>query len=150
MKVDGGLSDAERDALERLAGSLIPRDEADEGIRGAGFAGIIELRNMYQPLTAELYRVGLAGCQETCHALFGKPLPEATEEEVGAVLAAIADGTAAGASWTGVCSPQEFFSSLRADACFVYCTSEDVWNRIGFPGPSFDQGGYLDYGDPQG
>ena len=149
MKVNGGLTDTERDALERLAGCLIPPDKSDEGIRGAGFAGIIELRNMYQPLAANLYRAGLAGCEEACHALFGRSLYEATEDEVGAVLAAIAEGTAAGESWTDACGPQEFFSTLRADACFVYCTSEDVWKRIGFPGPSFNLGGYPDYSDPQ-
>jgi hypothetical protein len=149
MKGSAGLTDAERDALERLAGSLIPPDESDEGIRGAGFAGIIELRNTYQQLTADLYRAGLAGCEEACHTLFGKSLSEATEDEVGAVLAAIAEGTAPGASWTGECGPREFFSTLRADACFVYCTSEDVWKRIGFPGPSFNQGGYPDYRNPQ-
>ena len=112
MMVDGGLTDGEREMLELLAGALIPPDEADEGIRGAGFAGIIELRNMYQPLTADLYRVGLAGCQEACTAISGKTVAESTEQEIGAVLAALANGTAVGRSWTDVCTPRRILLYL--------------------------------------
>ena len=143
------LTDEEREILEILAVGLIPHDEIDDGLRDVGFAGIIEFRNLYQPLVAELYTIGLRGCQEACLALFGKPLTEVTDLEVGMILGAMAAGTAPGSSWNEIATPQVFFSTLRADACFVYCTSEDVWEKIGFPGPSFDKGGYPDFVDPQ-
>jgi hypothetical protein len=50
--------------------------------------------------------------------------------------------------WGGF-KPSAFFSALREDVTFLYCTHPDTWERIGFPGPSFDSNGYADADQPQ-
>lgn len=42
-----------------------------------------------------------------------------------------------------------FFRQLRADVCALYLSDAGVWQRIGFPGPSTDTGGYPDFDQPQ-
>ena len=43
----------------------------------------------------------------------------------------------------------DFFRQLRMDACASYMSDPGVWQRIGFPGPSTDTGGYPDFDQPQ-
>ena len=42
-----------------------------------------------------------------------------------------------------------FFRQLRADTCALYMSDPGVWQRIGFPGPSTESGGYPDFDQPQ-
>ena len=42
-----------------------------------------------------------------------------------------------------------FFRQLRADVCALYLSDPGVWQRIGFPGPSSDTGGYPDFDQSQ-
>ena len=42
-----------------------------------------------------------------------------------------------------------FFRQLRADVCALYLSDPAVWQRIGFPGPSTESGGYPDFDQPQ-
>ena len=42
-----------------------------------------------------------------------------------------------------------FFRQLRADVCALYLSDPAVWQRIGFPGPSTNLGGYPDFDQPQ-
>ena len=35
-----------------------------------------------------------------------------------------------------------FFRQLRMDVCALYLSDPAVWQRIGFPGPSTETGGY--------
>lgn len=149
MTSDGTLTAEQRATLDLLAEMIIPEDEFDEGLKGVGFAGIIETRNKYQPWMARLYEVGLKGIQQISNIRYRKSFPELEFEQRTEILNSIADGTLPGDVWAEDATPLNFFTNLHNDACFVYCTQEEVWERIGFPGASFDTGGYSDYSDPQ-
>jgi len=146
---DKTLTDEQRDILDTLAEMIIPVDEMDAGLAGAGFAGIMETRNKYQPWMGELYDVGLRGIQQGSRALFGRAFLELDSGERARVLQAIAAGNPPGDAWTADCSALDFYVNLHNDACFVYCTQDEVWEKIGFLGASFPKGGYPDYADPQ-
>jgi len=147
--MDNNLDDNQRNLLELLGEIMIPPDEFDEGLRGVGFSGIIDVRNMYQPWMADLYNVGLRGVEEVSHLLFSKSFIELDDQNRNDVLKAIASPTPPGSMWTEQESASNFIANLHMDACFVYCTSPDVWKQIGFPGASFLKGGYPDFADPQ-
>jgi hypothetical protein len=143
------MTDEQREIVDTLAGMIIPADDFDDGLEGVGFSGIMETRNKYQPWMAFLYDVGIKGLYQCSQSFFGKSFLDLEAEERAKVLDAIVAGTAPGDAWTWDVTPVEFFINLRNDACFVYCTQEEVWERIGFGGASFNKGGYPDYAEPQ-
>lgn len=149
MNEKATLTDEQREMLETLAEMIIPPDDFDEGLKGVGFAGIIEARNMYQPWMAQLYDIGLKGIQQISNELFDMNFLELGEEERGSVLNALASENPPGDIWAEQENALELYINLRQDACFVYCTDEELWERIGFPGEIFEKGGYPDFADPQ-
>jgi hypothetical protein len=149
MSEKATLTDEQREMLEILAEMIIPVDDFDDGLKAAGFAGIMETRNMYQSWTAQLYDVGLKGIDQISNDLFSKNFLALGGKERAAVLDALASENPPGTVWTEQESASGFFTHLCMDACFVYCTDEEVWERIGFPGSIFEKGGYPDFADPQ-
>jgi Gluconate 2-dehydrogenase subunit 3 len=143
------LTDEQREIIDTLAEMIIPADNTDDGLAGVGFAGIMETRNKYQPWMAFLYDVGIKGLQQCSHAFFGKTFLELDGKGRARVLDAVTAGKAPGDAWTWDVTPIDFFINLKNDACFVYCTQEEVWEHIGFGGASFEKGGYPDFADPQ-
>ena len=149
MSEKATLTDEQREMLETLAEMIIPPDDFDDGLKRAGFAGIIEMQNMYQPWTAQLYDIGLKGIQQISNERFGKNFLELGKEERATVMNALAFENPPGNVWTEQADALKFYNNLRQDACFVYCTDEELWERIGFPGEAFEKGGYPDFADPQ-
>ena len=149
MSQDWNLSDEQRDMLDLLAEMIIPADDFDEGLRGAGFSGIMETRNKYQPWMGFLYDVGLKGIQYASQEFFRKSFLDLNVEQRAKVLNSLVGENPLGNMWTEDATPVDFFFNLKNDACFVYSTQEEVWEKIGFLGASFDKGGYPDYADPQ-
>jgi hypothetical protein len=143
------LTDEQRQTLETLAAMILPADDFDDGLEGAGFAGIIETRNLYQEWMAQLYDVGLKGINQISSELFGGDFLGLSEKERREVLNSLSSQNPVGNIWTERESAQGFYTNLRQDACFVYCTDEELWTRIGFPGAAFEKGGYPDFADPQ-
>ncbi len=143
------LTDEQREMIETLGEMIIPADDFDDGLKEAGFAGIMETRNMYQPWTAKLYDIGLKGIDQICNDRFGNNFLALGEKERALVLDKLNSDNPGGTVWTEQESAAKFFNHLCMDACFVYCTDEDMWERIGFPGSIFEKGGYPDFADPQ-
>lgn len=143
------LTDDERQILETLAAMILPADDFDDGLEGVGFAGIIETRNLYQAWMAQLYDVGFKGINQISGELCGRTFLDLSEVERKTVLNSLSSDAPLGSVWTERESAQSFYINLRQDACFVYCTDEELWNRIGFPGPVFEKGGYPDFDQPQ-
>jgi hypothetical protein len=143
------LTDEQRQILEILAAMILPADDFDDGLEGAGFAGIIETRNLYQEWMAQLYDVGLKGIDQISRERFGEDFLGLSEEQRGTVLNSLSSENPPGSVWTERESAQSFYINLRQDACFVYCTDEELWKRIGFPGPVFEKGGHPDFSEPQ-
>jgi hypothetical protein len=98
---------------------------------------------------AQIYDVGLKGINQISDELFGKEFLDLSEEERRRALNSLFSENPLGNVWTERESAQSFYINLRQDACFVYCTDEELWNRIGFPGPAFEKGGYPDFSEPQ-
>lgn len=137
------------DTLEALALTVIPPDGFDEGVRGMGFADVAEVRSRYQPERSRLYLAALRAVDEMARFRFGaKDFVSLGPEERERVLDAIRRGERDDATWGDV-QPDKFFTALWEDVVFLYCTHQDTWRRIGWPGPSFDSGGYPDFDKPQ-
>lgn len=119
-----------------LANGIIPADERDAGaaLVHAG-AGIAE--RMRRSPYAEIYVDGLKAAHDLAASRFGKKVPELDAEQLHGLLTALRDESPA------------FFRQLRADVCALYLSDAAVWQRIGFPGPSSDLGGYPDFDQPQ-
>ena len=123
--------------LAALANGIIPADERDAGA-GLVHAGpsIAERmrRSPSAPYTSRACRRRAPSRRER----FGQDVRELNAGQMRELLAALRDQSPA------------FFRQLRADVCALYLSDAGVWQRIGFPGPSSQSGGYPDFDQPQG
>lgn len=130
------LSSDDIAALAALANGIIPADERDAGAAavsaGPGIAERIR-RGMNGPLYAEGLQIAEGVAQER----FGRTVNVLGSSEIHELLGSLEKT-----------SPR-FFRQLRADVCSFYLSDPAVWQRIGFPGPSTDAGGYPDFDRPQ-
>ena len=122
--------------LAALANGIIPADARDAGAAavhaGPGIAERMR-RSPYGPV----YVDGLKVSGELAKTMFAKAVPELDAAQRHELLTALS-----------IQSPA-FFRQLRADVCALYLSDAGVWQRIGFPGPSTDSGGYPDFDQPQ-
>ena len=122
--------------LAALANGIIPADARDAGAAavhaGPGIAERMR-RSPYGPV----YVDGLRAAQELAKTMFAKAVPELDAAQRHELLTALSTQSPA------------FFRQLRADVCALYLSDAAVWQRIGFPGPSTDTGGYPDFDQPQ-
>jgi ribosome-associated toxin RatA of RatAB toxin-antitoxin module len=142
-------TEAQRQTLEMLAATIIPADEFDTGVQHSDLAGMIEMRARYEAGRAELYQAALVAVDRMAQAMFNWPrfIDLAAPERL-ALMETIRQNGANIDFW-GQVKPAAFFNALWEDVVFLYCTQPETWERIGFPGPSFDKGGYPDVDQPQ-
>ena len=123
-------------ALAALANGIIPPDARDTGAAtvhaGAGIA-----ERFRRAATGPLYAEGLALVAALAREKFGRVVRELEAREIAELLGALEEKAPA------------FFRQLRADTCALYLSDPGVWQRIGFPGPSAESGGYPDFDQPQ-
>jgi restriction endonuclease Mrr len=124
-------------ALAALADGIIPADARDAGA-GLVFAGPSIAERMRRSPSAQVYVEGLRAARDFARERFGQDVRELNASQMRELLAALRDQ-----------SPT-FFRQLRADVCALYLSDPGVWQRIGFPGPSAQSGGYRDFDQPQG
>jgi hypothetical protein len=124
-------------ALAALADGIIPADERDAGA-GLVHAGPSIAERMRRSPSAYVYVEGLRAARVLASERFGQDVRELDAGQMRELLAALRD-----------LSPM-FFRQLRADVCALYLSDAGVWQRIGFPGPSSQSGGYPDFDQPQG
>jgi ribosome-associated toxin RatA of RatAB toxin-antitoxin module len=135
--------------LEALAVTLLPADSLDEGVRDMGFAGVVEMRSRYEVGRTQLYTAALEAVDQMAETMFSQPgFADLTFSERTMLLEAVRQDRINGELW-GQVKPSAFFDALWEDVVFLYCTHPDTWLRIGFPGPSFEAGGYRDFDQPQ-
>lgn len=133
------------ETLEALAATLIPPDDFDSGVQGLGFSDVAEVRARYEAGRAQLYRTALRAVDQMAQTMFGKDgFVDLSPAERTQVLDAVRQGKVNGAMWGNI-QPKKFFGALWEDVVFLYCTHPETWKRIGWPGPSFDAGGYPDF-----
>ena len=122
--------------LAVLANGIIPADNRDAGA-AAVHAGPGIAERMRRSPYAYVYIDGLKVARELAREMFAKAVDELDEAQVFELLTALSARSPA------------FFRQLRADVCALYLSDPGVWQRIGFPGPSSDTGGYPDFDQPQ-
>ena len=122
-------------ALSALAGGIIPADETDEGATSVNAGPRLAAKLRSGP-TADLYRGGLAQAAAAASERYGISLSQLNEQQLFDLLALIREMN------------PPFFKQLRADVSALYLSDPQVWQRIGFPGPSSHNGGYPDFDQP--
>ncbi len=122
--------------LAALADGIIPADERDAGA-GLVHAGPSIAERMRRSPLAHIYVEGLQTTRGFAHELFGRDVCELNSAQMRELLTTLRDQSPA------------FFRQLRADVCALYLSDAGVWQRIGFPGPSSESGGYPDFDQPQ-
>jgi hypothetical protein len=130
------LSVDEIAALSALANGIIPADEHDAGA-AAVHAGPGIAERIRRGVNGPLYAEGLQTAEGIALEKFGRAPGVLRPLEIHELLDALEKA-----------SPR-FFRQLRADVCSLYMSDPAVWQRIGFPGPSTDTGGYPDFDQPQ-
>jgi hypothetical protein len=122
--------------LAALANGILPADERDEGAAAVA-AGPRLAEQVAAGVNAALYRSGVAAAAELARQRFGRGPAELDAGRMQELIGALRERQAA------------FFRQLRADVCALYLADPGVWARIGFPGPSTEQGGYPDFDQRQ-
>ena len=122
--------------LSKLADGIIPADEID-----AGAAAVDAGRKLAQKVdagaNAKVYVEGIQSAEAIARARYAAPIPSLDPRQVHDLLGVLRSEAPA------------FFRQLRADVCALYLSDPAVWQRIGFPGPSTEAGGYPDFDQVQ-
>ena len=122
--------------LSALASGIIPADDRDGGANGVHAGASIAARMRTSPY-ADVYLDGLKAASEISKSTFGIGVDDLDTTQLHQLVGLLREQV------------PEFFRQLRADVCVFYLSDPGVWQRIGFPGPSTDDGGYPDFDQPQ-
>ena len=122
-------------ALTALANGILPADARDAGAAAVN-AGPAIAERVRQGAFENVYLTGLSTADELARTQFACPVPALNTAQLEELLTTLRDRAPA------------FFRQLRADVCARYLSDPAVWQRIGFPGPSSEQGGYPDFDQP--
>jgi Gluconate 2-dehydrogenase subunit 3 len=122
--------------LAALADGIIPADDRDAGAASVHAGPSIAERLRRSP-SAHVYVERLRAARVFAREQFGQDVCELNSVQLSELLVALRDQSPA------------FFRQLRADVCALYLSDAGVWQRIGFPGPSSQSGGYPDFDQPQ-
>ena len=122
--------------LSALANGIIPADGRDAGAASVHAGPGIAERMRRSPY-GQIYVDGLKAAQQAAQSAYGTAVPELNVAQMQGLLETLRAHSPA------------FFRQLRADVCALYLSDAGVWQRIGFPGPSSELGGYPDFDQPQ-
>jgi hypothetical protein len=122
--------------LATLANGIIPADSRDEGAASVN-AGPKLADKLKTGYGNAIYKPGLAAAIALSEKTFGKPITQLSPEQVFKLLTDLRETNLG------------FVKMLRMDVCAIYLIDPVVHARIGFPGPSTMQGGYVDFDLPQ-
>ena len=115
--------------LERLANGIIPADEMDGGASCVDAARKIAAK-IDAGVNTKIYLAGL-------EFVAGKNVLGMDDAQIHELLGIIRQKVPG------------FFKQLRMDVSAIYLSDARVWERIGFPGPSSESGGYPDFDQRQ-
>jgi hypothetical protein len=122
--------------LTRIAAGILPADDRDAGAALVHAGPTIAERMRRSPF-ADVYVLGLQQARQISIDLFACELEKLPPEQMFQLLHRLR-----------IESPA-FFRQMRSDVCSLYLSDPGVWQRIGFPGPASDTGGYPDFDQPQ-
>jgi hypothetical protein len=122
--------------LSALAQAILPADERDAGA-AAVHAGPGIAERMRCSAHGGVYLEGLAAVRKIARRRFALNQAELDAAQWHELVADLREQAPA------------FFRQIRADVCALYLSDPGVWQRIGFPGPSTETGGYPEFDQPQ-
>lgn len=131
----GTTSSEQVELLSALALAVIPEDDVDRGAAEV-HAGQVLAAKIKRGINTALYLRGLETAGLLANERFGI-ISGLTQEQALDILLEVKKLLPA------------FYKQLRADVCALYLSEPAVWQRIGFPGPSAESGGYPDFDQPQ-
>jgi hypothetical protein len=130
------LDAAQISALAALANGIIPADAIDAGAASVNAAARLA-EKVAAGLNAALYLRGLETAERLAREHFATAVSDLNPRQIHELVAAVRDAL------------PPFFKQLRMDVSALYLSDPAVWQRIGFPGPSSESGGYPDFDHPQ-
>jgi hypothetical protein len=130
------LTPGQAAVLSTLAGGIIPPDETDAGAAGVD-AGPRIRDQIEAGVNDKLYMQGLEAAGALARQAFGRGVHGLEAAQVHELLGMLRTKLPV------------FFKQLRMDVSALYLSDPGVWERIGFPGPSTETGGYPDFDRPQ-
>ena len=122
--------------LAVLANGVIPADESDAGAAAVDAAPRLAAK-IEGGWNTRLYLGGMELADTLSLQTFGRTPAELAPADVHGLLALLREQVPA------------FFKQLRMDVSALYLSDPAVWQRIGFPGPSTESGGYPDFDQRQ-
>lgn len=139
----------EIETLQAVCEQILPQDDrpADQRIpiapfidrrchnhvtNGTRYAGV--------PGDWTAWRAGLAGIDQTAHALYQKRFCELDGHRRDDVLEHVSRGSSPGAAWEQMDARAFFWKVLVLQICGVYYAHPTAWDEIGFGGPAYPRG----------
>jgi len=120
------------ETLDALASGVIPADAKDRGVAGMSVGQSLARKIQTDP-NGSVYVEAIEFAVSKAKASFGKAVGSLDPAPVEALLVIVRD------RYPGL------FKLLRAEACAIYLSQPSTWERIGFPGPSIEKGGYPEF-----
>ncbi len=136
MNIETQVSLHDIATLSALASGIIPADERDAGATAVHAGPSIAARMRFSPY-ADIYVDGLRKANGWAITGFNCQVSELNQTQMQELMKDLSQQAPA------------FFRQLRADVCVIYLSDPGVQQRIGFPGPSSNDGGYPDFDQPQ-
>ncbi|NOU96339.1 hypothetical protein GC093_24440 [Paenibacillus sp. LMG 31456] len=131
------LTNEQIEILTLLANGVIPADETDLGAAEVQAGPVIASRINNGSIHSHVYLQGIEAASDLAQDLYGCTPNLMNAEQIYEVLLELRTLT------------PPFYKQLRLDVSALYLSDPAVWERIGFPGPSSDKGGYPDFDQPQ-
>ena len=122
--------------LAALANGIIPADASDTGAAAVN-TGARLAEKVAAGVNVAIYEKGLQIAASLAQSRFAKSVDDLRPAEMHELIGLLRSELPA------------FYKQLRLDVCAMYLSDPDVWQRIGFPGPSTATGGYPDFDQPQ-
>jgi hypothetical protein len=130
------LTDQQVETLTALANGILPADDRDSGAAEVQ-AGFKLAADVEKGKNASVFLQGIEIADSWAQEKFGNLPAGLNPDQIYEVLLEL-KSRAPG-----------FYKQLRADVSILYLSDAAVWERIGFPGPSAETGGYPDFDQPQ-
>ena len=130
------LTGSQLATLAALANAIIPADETDGGAESVNSSARIA-QNIHNGLYSKIYAEGIAVAEMLAIKNFNRKVSELSSRQIHDLIGTVREAAPA------------FFNRLRMDVTAFYLGDSLVWQKIGFPGPSTDSGGYPDFDQPQ-
>lgn len=124
------------ETLAALANGIIPPDDRDKGAASVD-AGARLAARIQNGVNAALYLQGIEAAHAISQKLYSRDLANLNGQQLHHLIDTLREQL------------PSFFKQLRMDVSALYLSNPEVWQRIGFPGPSALSGGYPDFDQPQ-